>query len=249
MAHPNPSGDGASPSPSPSTSDVVPPDDDPTAVVLARGTWVRAPRQARSAATLRAIVDAADALIIEQGFDMVSVDDIVERAGRTVGSFYARFDDKLAVLRVLADRDWEVMVRLADQFWSVERWHDAPLDEVLATTAEVLVRRYRNVTPALRAAASYSLTDPTFRAQRRLAFSRVGERFGAVIEDHAAEVGHPDPARAAALAFTAMFAVLEFRRMFGDVAGGVLVDDDAHARARHEVAASILRPTEPSPAG
>ncbi len=44
-------------------------------------------------------LQATRELLEERSFEEITVADIVERADRTVGSFYARFQDKDAVLR------------------------------------------------------------------------------------------------------------------------------------------------------
>ena len=53
--------------------------------------WVRAPQQARSRAALNALLDAAERLVSERGFDETAVTDITDRAHTSVGSFYRRF--------------------------------------------------------------------------------------------------------------------------------------------------------------
>ena len=55
---------------------------------------VQAPRQARSQRTFDNLLDAAEDLLNEKSFLEISINEIVSRAGSSVGSFYARFDDK-----------------------------------------------------------------------------------------------------------------------------------------------------------
>lgn len=201
------------------------PHPDDVAVVVA-SPWIRAPRQARSEETLWRFLHATEALLAERDFADISVDDIVERADRTVGSFYARFDDKLAVLRVLAERDWAVARRAADSFLAVERWRGVPLGTVVHELADRLVHRARIAPPALRTAAQYASFDPGFRDDRRSSLLHVVDRFRAVVLDHGDEVGHPDPAAGAELALVAVFGLLEVRRTYGSFGGAVPADDD-----------------------
>src|SRR4051812_16000039 len=65
---------------------------------------VRPPSQARSQATMDRFVQATRDLLEERPFEEITVADIVGRAERTVGSFYARFEDKHAVLRLLLEQ-------------------------------------------------------------------------------------------------------------------------------------------------
>lgn len=52
-------------------------------------------------ATKRKIIESANSLFREYGFENVSVDSIVERAGVSKGSFYVHFDSKDALTAVL----------------------------------------------------------------------------------------------------------------------------------------------------
>ena len=76
--------------------------------------WVHPPQQVRSQATLDRILVAAEALVAEKGFEDTPVSEIVSRAGSSVGAFYARFDDKHALLHALATRFVEQAMATAD---------------------------------------------------------------------------------------------------------------------------------------
>ena len=65
----------------------------------AESSPVRPPVQARSRRTLARILDASLTLLGERGRDGLTVQDIVSRAGTSVGSFYARFSGKEDLLR------------------------------------------------------------------------------------------------------------------------------------------------------
>jgi AcrR family transcriptional regulator len=64
----------------------------------------RRPTQARAQATVDAILGAAAELFDAYGFDGVTTERIVERAGVSVGSMYQYFPHKRALLAALADR-------------------------------------------------------------------------------------------------------------------------------------------------
>jgi AcrR family transcriptional regulator len=70
----------------------------------ARDVTIRPPRQARSERTLERILAAAEALSAKRPLDEVSVDEIVEEAGTSVGAFYKRFPTKHALLPGLLAR-------------------------------------------------------------------------------------------------------------------------------------------------
>jgi AcrR family transcriptional regulator len=65
---------------------------------------VKAPRQRRSLATLNRLLDATEELLNERVLEEITVADIVARAGSSVGSFYARFPTKDALVIELLER-------------------------------------------------------------------------------------------------------------------------------------------------
>ena len=52
------------------------------------------------------IIDAAEALFFEQGYDRTSVQDILNRLNISKGGFYHYFDAKETVLREICERRW-----------------------------------------------------------------------------------------------------------------------------------------------
>ncbi|MDE2561308.1 MAG: TetR/AcrR family transcriptional regulator [Sphingomonadales bacterium] len=61
----------------------------------------KAPRTARGRATLRRLLDAAEAEFGERGFHEASISGITRRAGTALGSFYTYFDSKDAIFTAL----------------------------------------------------------------------------------------------------------------------------------------------------
>jgi AcrR family transcriptional regulator len=68
--------------------------------------------QARGRATRARLLDAAEALFMQRGFDGTSMGDVAERAETAVGTLYHHFADKRALLLELVERWGE---RLATQ--------------------------------------------------------------------------------------------------------------------------------------
>lgn len=82
-------------------------------------TGGRRPRQARAEETRRRLLDAGFAAFAAKGFDGVNlVEDVLEPAGISTGSFYHQFADKTALLREVlqeaADRRRAFIVRLGE---------------------------------------------------------------------------------------------------------------------------------------
>jgi AcrR family transcriptional regulator len=118
---------------------------------MSEDPWVRAPRQARSQATLERFVDATDELLATRRFEDITVADIVARAERTVGSFYARFDDKYAVLHVLVDRLEERVADVVRAFCDPVRWEGRSTAEFVEESVQLNVAAYRRSTSLFRA--------------------------------------------------------------------------------------------------
>jgi AcrR family transcriptional regulator len=99
----------------------------------------RPPLQARSRRTLARIMDASHALIAERGRDGVTVQDVVARARVSVGSFYARFAGREALLSYL---DEELAARERGR-WDGELGsrigEDASLEARIRAVVELLV--------------------------------------------------------------------------------------------------------------
>ena len=66
--------------------------------------WVQRPAQDRSERTFFRFLDAAEGLLGSRHWHEVSVQEIVREADASVGSFYNRFNDKMALLHCLDDR-------------------------------------------------------------------------------------------------------------------------------------------------
>ena len=203
-------------------------------------TWVRQPRQARSQETMLRFLEATEELLAERSFDELSVTDIVERAGRTVGSFYARFEDKYAVLHILVDRiDEEIRVVVGD-FAAPDRWKGKSLAEVVRGIVELAVQWYRTTGSVFQAATAYAASNASFRDQRIPIFRFCAECFKQLVMLRVEEVGHPEPERAADLAFEALIGVLDHRLIFGEFTATSVTDDTQMVAELTELVSRVL---------
>lgn len=75
----------------------------PTKRVKARKKQVRRAKQARSKATVEAIIEATTRILARDGWASVNTNAIAERAGVSVGSVYEYFPDKQAILDIVVD--------------------------------------------------------------------------------------------------------------------------------------------------
>lgn len=71
---------------------------------MPRKTLRRQPVQARGQQRISLILDAADGLFADVGYEQATTNAIAARAGTSIGSLYQFFDDKRAILAALAQR-------------------------------------------------------------------------------------------------------------------------------------------------
>lgn len=83
------------------------------------------PVQARSAARLTALLDAAAAVVDEIGYERLTTAMVAERAGASIGTVYRYFPDRIAVLQSLAARNADRVTGRLLADLDDERHHDA----------------------------------------------------------------------------------------------------------------------------
>jgi AcrR family transcriptional regulator len=190
--------------------------------------WVRPPRQARSQETLDRILDAAEALVAEKGFEDTPVAEIVRRADSSVGAFYARFHDKEGLLHALYERYYEEAVATADVALDPARWEGASLAELIDSVIRFLVSIFRERKGLMRAFVVRNHTHPEFQARQQRLSHHVVARLSALVLVRRGELGHEDPERATRFGFMLVFSALETMILFGEMRSSLLSlnDDD-----------------------
>ena len=74
----------------------------------------KAPRQARSLATVAVILDATALLLVDEGYEQATTNRIAERAGVSIGSLYQYFPNRESVVAAVAHR---VKAGIAEPLW------------------------------------------------------------------------------------------------------------------------------------
>lgn len=89
-----------------------------TEVQLGRSAQLRnEPVQARSAARLEALLDAAASVVEELGYERLTTAMVAERAGASIGTVYRYFPDRIAVLQALSARNLDrILGRIRSEF-------------------------------------------------------------------------------------------------------------------------------------
>jgi AcrR family transcriptional regulator len=189
--------------------------------------WVRPPRQKRSERTLHRLLDAAERLLDRKTFDELTVQDVVKAAKSSVGSFYARFADKEALLAALYDRHQEEVGATVSAAVDRERWRGTPLPEIVREIVRFTLRLYRSHRGLLRALVlrGHARPDPRYRDPKQRSRTAIAE-VGALLASRSEEIGHPDPKLAASLGYLSVLATAREKLLFGDsTASAVAVSD------------------------
>lgn len=207
--------------------------------------WVRRPRQARSQETLDRFLTATEQLLAERPFEDITVADIVARAGRTVGSFYARFDDKDSVLLCLVARLDERARQVTRAFCDPVRWEGATVAEFVAESVRLNVAAYRRAGPLFRAALIASTTDDRFRTARRDTLRACAEAQKAFLVTRVDELGCAFPDRASDRAFELVTARLDHELLFGRLTATSPVGDAELAAELVEQCRAVLGIVDP----
>ena len=114
-----------------------------TEVQLGRSAQLRnEPVQARSAARLEALLDAAASVVEELGYERLTTAMVAERAGASIGTVYRYFPDRIVVLQALAARNLDRLLESVRGEFSDEK-HDTWID-ALTASFNVFVDAFRS---------------------------------------------------------------------------------------------------------
>jgi AcrR family transcriptional regulator len=178
---------------------------------------LREPRQSRSQQTLERIVEAANSLLDRRSFDELSIAGITAEARSSVGAFYARFQDKEALLAYLDAQDSAEVARALGRYAEDPRWAGGSLRAIISDFVEFLVRRHRARRGLLRALHIRGRQASTRGRSRRL--RPVDDRYSGFIRllrSRRSEITNPSPDQAIFLGFAMMVGTVRERILFGD---------------------------------
>lgn len=192
--------------------------------------WVRPARQARSQETLERLLDSAEALIAEKGFNDVPVAEIARRAGFSVGAFYSRFPDKDALLHCLEERFVTEARATTDDSLDPERWRGATIPEIAEELVAFLVEIYRERRGILREILVRAPAGSGIGASNEPTVAYICERLRPLLLERRDVIAHPHPERAVAFAFRLILGILKEAILFGEPgAHGIPASDESLA--------------------
>jgi AcrR family transcriptional regulator len=188
--------------------------------MLSKVEWVRPTHQARSQETLERLLEAAEELVSERGFDNATVSEIVRRANSSVGAMYARFNDKDSLLACLHERFCEQALATTDMALDPARWEGASIAEICSTTTPFVVHTYHMKRGLIRAFLVRAGNDPTYLERASRVGRGISEKLIALLLARRDEIKHPDPELAVDFGLRMTFDTLDHETMYADLQRG-----------------------------
>ena len=173
--------------------------------------WFSPERRVQALKNQAAMLDAAQALIFQNGVAATTVAEVAKRAGSSVSSLYRYFEDKQSMVNAVFDRIAEetlaTVVALADP----ARWAGATVGEILEAYIRFSLstgreqRRLRSIGRGL--TDLNRLTRERFDAAERQ--TEIG--LSSLLLARQEEIGHPDPGLAVAFVLEQLATMIERR--------------------------------------
>ncbi|MEX0675936.1 MAG: TetR/AcrR family transcriptional regulator [Pirellulales bacterium] len=184
--------------------------------MLNKVEWVKPTHQVRSQETLERILEAAEELVSERGFDNATVSEIVRRANSSVGAMYARFHDKDSLLVCLHERFCEQALATADMALDPARWEGASIAEIFSTTTPFLVHTYHLKRGLVRAFIVRCSCDDQFAERASRVGREISEKLIKLLMARRDEIKHPDAVVAVDFGLRMTFDTLDQETLYAD---------------------------------
>jgi AcrR family transcriptional regulator len=176
--------------------------------------WVTTPKQARSQERLERLLDSAEEVIAEKGFEHASVAEIMGRAGSSVGLFYQRFKSKDDLLRCLLERFSDASIATADLVFDPANWKGKSIRAIVEQIIPFLVNVYRQRKGLIRAILLRASVDPEFNQSAHAAELHIADLLEKLCLDRVDQISHPDPRTAVRLAYQMLRCTLNSLALF-----------------------------------
>lgn len=173
--------------------------------------WRREGQQDRSSKTQNKLLDAAELLFFENGYDATSVTDIAKASGCSIGSVYHHFKDKKAIAFALFDRMTSEYNVTAQDASDPERWNGATIVDILKGYVHFSIVNNR-LRPGFKIAALEAVRlDPKLGDYFQKLEIALQLGLQSLLLDRRSEIGHPDPEFASGYALDLLTALLRAR--------------------------------------
>ncbi|MEN3279037.1 MAG: hypothetical protein V7607_177 [Solirubrobacteraceae bacterium] len=178
-------------------------------------TAIRPPQQKRSRASFERVLQAAEALLEEDGYQAFTLAAVGERAKVSIGSIYARVESKDALFYAVHERVMERIIAASDPFRDVERWESISTRELVLEAVREMAEPFREHARLLRVVMHRGAVDEHVAQFGSQTSSAQAELFESLLLTRRDEIVHPDPELAADVAFRMAYCTIARQIMYG----------------------------------
>jgi AcrR family transcriptional regulator len=206
---------------------------------------VKTPCQQRSRDSLERILRAAEGLISSKGHEALTIAEVVRRSHTSVGTVYARFPDKVALLHAVHERviyrdQDELKAHLAEVDWS-----SLSLEDTVRRLTAIKHDQAKGMERLYEAFVVHGATDPVLRAEGYRVKGQNEDLEVEILMGHAGDINHSNPEEAIRIACRIWQAAREemVQRSKSGVPGPGGVPQDILMEKLDEVIIAYLRNT------
>jgi AcrR family transcriptional regulator len=177
---------------------------------------IRPPLQRRSQESLERVLAAGIDVLVEEGFEGFTLQEVSRRAGVSIGSIYARVPSRDALLLALHGRVMDMLMEQERQFErdsELQGLSPRELVEKLVTDmANIMLRNRHLLLPFMRQAPSF----PEIWQRGAESSQATGDLWESALLRHRAAVKHPDPELAIDVAYRMVYCTIARRITHGN---------------------------------
>lgn len=208
---------------------------------------IRPPQQRRSQESLERVLQAGASLLRDKGYEGFTLQEVSRRAKVSIGSIYARAENKDALFLAIYDREMERMTAENLRLQATSRREGLRGRELVVALVEEMAESVLRNAATLRVFMHRAVVDPEVWRRGSTNLRRLADVFETSLLDHRDELAHPDPELAIDVAFRFVYDTLARRISHGaDFESAREVPDDVLVRELARAAADYLMGPAPA---
>lgn len=161
------------------------------------------------------LLDAAEAVIREEGISELTVVKVVKKARSSVGAFYRRFPDRDSLLFAIQERNHARAIKVYDAQMEMLRRRRASLEDTLSELFSLRARMVIQDSPLLHAFVVQEALMPIFQEEGRKFYAYCRATMADVLLSYRDEIAHPEPELAAEMVCRTWLALMEQTVLYG----------------------------------
>ena len=173
--------------------------------------WVREPQQDRSARTRNKLLDAAEALLAEEGISGVTISKVTRLADSSNGSFYHYFQDKQALLYAVVERRAIEVSRTVTRGLDPAVWAHVPVLDILEGYVRFSLKTGKRGAGLLQAQQMLAREDPNVAQRLDQTNQETRRAIMAILEPKIDAIEHPNAVEALHLMLETLRAMINRR--------------------------------------